>query len=102
MTTYKPLYSMCLLHMTVTKRKSHLRIAHVHIHVSLEVRCTDTTGSVQMDNVTKELRTNNMKLKGLVESVSPSHAEQCCKCCLLPGCSSLLCQCRCAQREISA
>lgn len=24
-----------------------------------------------MDNVTKELKTNNMKLKGLVESVSP-------------------------------
>ena len=30
-----------------------------------------------MDNVTKELKTNNMKLKGLVESVSPCYAKQC-------------------------
>ena len=34
-----------------------------------------------MDNVTKELKTNNMKLKGLVESVS-SGSEACvCPCC---------------------
>lgn len=33
--------------------------------LSLQLLCL-----MQMDNVTKELKTNNMKLKGLVESVS--------------------------------
>ena len=54
-----------------------------------------------MDNVTKELKTNNMKLKGLVESVSPCKA-------VLPmllivtGLPNLLCACRCGPRGISA
>ena len=35
-----------------------------------------------MDNVTKELKTNNMKLKGLVESVSLGPETCCCPCCI--------------------
>lgn len=34
-----------------------------------------------MDNVTKELKTNNMKLKGLVESVRPCCAKHWCQYC---------------------
>lgn len=35
-----------------------------------------------MDNVTKELKTNNMKLKGLVESVSFGPEACFCPCCI--------------------
>ncbi len=35
-----------------------------------------------MDNVTKELKTNNMKLKGLVESVSFGPEACVCPCCI--------------------
>lgn len=34
-----------------------------------------------MDNVTKELKTNNMKLKGLVESVRPCFVKHWCQDC---------------------
>lgn len=50
-----------ILSHTGTPMATHL----VNSHVAL-----DTAAWVQMDNVTKELKTNNMKLKGLVESVS--------------------------------